>query len=177
MDNISLITKILDYFSKLKNFSVLMAVFLTSFVLYSLNLLSEDTLKNLKISNFLDDFSFILFLILVSTFFLILVQTIYYISMKVKEKNNMRHFKKNQSEILEDEDCLKVLEEMYSVHPESMTYASDNYCIKLLSQYHFITLASRHGYTNFTGKNKYRFILQPKTVKMMKKRSEAKKRQ
>ncbi|MFZ8101167.1 hypothetical protein HFD07_13200 [Staphylococcus arlettae] len=172
MDNISFVTKILDYFGKPKNFSVLIAVFLISFALYSLNLLSKEILINLKIANFLDDFSFIIFLILISTFFLILVQTIYYISMKVNEKNKMRHFKKNRNEIFEDEDCLKVLEEMYSVHPKSMNYSTDNYCIRILSQYHFIILASRSGYMDFSGKEIFSYILQPETVKMMKKRLE-----
>ncbi|MCC4221797.1 MULTISPECIES: super-infection exclusion protein B [Staphylococcaceae] len=172
MDNVSFITKILDYFAKPVNYSVLVSVFLISLVLYSLNLLPKEILINLKIANFLDDFSFIIFLILVSTFFLILVQSIYYISMKINKKIEMRRFKKKRNEIFEDKDCVKLLEEMYRVHPRSINYPTDNYCIKILSQYHFIVLASRSGYMDFSGKEIFPYILQPETVKMIKRRLE-----
>lgn len=168
MENVSLATKILDYISKPVNFSILVSVFLISFVLYSLNLLSKEMLVNLKIANFLDNFSFVIFLILVSTFFLILVQSIYYIGGKINEKIKMRRFKKNQNEIFEDEDCLQVLIEMYHAHPRSIDYPINNYCIKLLSQYHLIVLASSSGYMDFTGKQIFPYILQPETVKMIK---------
>lgn len=169
MENVSTVTKILDYLSKPINFSILISLFLISGVVYSLNFLSEDILRNLKIYDFLNNFSFIIFLILISTFFLISVQVVYYIGRKINKKIKVKRFKKLQNKVFEDEDCKEVLLQMYQQHPNSVECPADNYCIKLLSHYNLIVLASNVGYMGYNGEQIFPYVLQAETVKKLKK--------
>lgn len=169
MENVSTVTKILDYLSKPINFSILVSLFLISGVVYSLNFLSEDMLRKLKIYDFLNNFSFIIFLILISTIFLIFVQIVYYIGRKINNKIKVKRFKKLQNKVFEDEDCKKVLLHMYEEHPNSVDCPVDNYCIRLLSQHNLIVLASNMGHMGYNGEQIFPYILQTETVKKLKK--------
>lgn len=170
IENVSIVTKILDFLAKPRNFSVLVSIFLISLAMYSLNFLSEQILINLKINDFLNGFSFIIFLFLVGTFFLILVQVVYFFGGKIDSFLKNRRFKEVQKEVFEDEDCFKILKEMYEEHPNSVDYPIDHYCVRLLSQNKLIVLASRSGYMGYSGKQIFPYILQPETVKMLKKK-------
>lgn len=170
MENVSIITKILEYLSKPVNFSILVATFFISLVVYLLNFLPIEILERLKINEFLNNFSFILFLILISSFFVLLIQIIYFLGRKISANIKAKRFKKIQKEVLEDEHCLELLKEMYEKHPQSVDYPIDNYCVKVLSQYRLIILASRSGYMEFTGKQVFPYILQPETLKTLKQR-------
>jgi len=172
MENVSTITKILDYLSKPVNFSILVATFLISLVVYLLNFLPIEILETLKISNFLNNFSFVIFLILISSFFILLIQIVYFLGRIINKRVKVKRFKKLQKEVLEDEHCFGILKEMYKKHPQSVDYPIDNYCVKVLSQYGLIIMASRSGYMDFTGKQVFPYILQPETVKKLQKRFE-----
>lgn len=167
MENVSTVTKILEYLSKPINFSILISLFLISGVVYLLNFLSDEILIQLKIYDFLNNFSFIIFLILISTFFLILVQLVYYIGRKIDKKIKVKRFKKLQKKVFEDQDCKKVLLQMYQQHPNSVDCPVDNYCIKMLSQYNLIVLASNMGHMGYNGEQIFPYVLQAETVKKL----------
>src|SRR5699024_3149483 len=124
----------------------------------------------MKIEDFLESFSFYIFLIVVVTFFLLLVQGLYLAVEKIKEYRSNKRYKEHQEEIFEDEHCIKILEHMYEKHPESVMYPADNQCIKLLSQYNLILRPHTSGVITRTGSQRYYYVLQPETVKMIKQR-------
>src|SRR5699024_8721983 len=101
----------------------------------------------MKIEDFLESFSFYIFLIVVVTFFLLLVQGLYLGVEKIKEYRSNKRYKENQEEIFEIE-----------------------HCIKLLSQYKLILRPHTSGVITRTGSQRYYYVLQPETVKMIKQR-------
>lgn len=171
MENVPVLTKILDFIFKPMNFIIVIAIFLTSITVYLLNFLPEKILEIMKIEGFLEDFSFYIFLIVVITFFLLLVQGIYLAGKKIKEYVGNRRYKKHQKEVFQDEYCFKILEDMYEQHPQSMMFPEDNQCIKLLRQYNLIVRPHNTGIMTRMGSQRYHYVLQPETVKMIKQRN------
>ena len=81
------IGKILEFISKPINFTVLLATFLTTSLLTGMNFFNESVLEKIHINKFLQNYGFIIFILLIASFFLLIVQVGAHIIKKRKDKN------------------------------------------------------------------------------------------
>lgn len=164
----SITTKLIDLISKPINISLLVATFLTSFILFLLNFLPLSLLEKLKINNVLNNYNHIIFIILISSFFLLIVQLTAIIYKKNEERKSHKFFRKTQNSLLKDEEALKILCYLYETHPQARELPYLNQKVKLLNQYGLIVQAVSQWMT--TAHNPMMpYVLQPIAEEKLKK--------
>lgn len=113
------IAKILEFLSKPINFTILIAFFLTSLILTSMNFLPEAMLDKLHITWFLVNYSFVIFIILIASFFFLIVQIGTLVIKKRNDKKFGEYIRKNKDKLFEDEEASKVLKVLYDRHSQA----------------------------------------------------------
>lgn len=135
------IAKILDFLSKPINFTILIAFFLTSLILTLMNFLPKVMLDRLHITWFLINYSFVIFIILIASFFFLIVQIGALVIKKREDKKFGEYLKENKDKLFEDEEALKILKVLYDSHPYAYELPYLNQKVKLLQQFGLITPA------------------------------------
>lgn len=145
----NLIGKAIDTLSKPGNTTIVAALFLTSLLIFSLNFLPEKILTRMNILSFLNNYGYIVVIVLVLSCFILLIQGLTWNYNRLKDKKFHKYMKKQQDDLFNDSDAYKILEYMYESHPEPVKLPHNNQKVKLLRQYQLIILASNQSYLNW----------------------------
>ncbi|MCG1083381.1 super-infection exclusion protein B [Staphylococcus epidermidis] len=161
------IAKILDFLSKPINFTILIAFFLTSLILTLMNFLPKVMLDRLHITWFLINYSFVIFIILIASFFFLIVQIGTIVIKKREDKKFGEYLRENKDKLFEDEEALKILKVLYDRHPQACELPYLNQKVKLLKQFGLITPAINSWHVDpFNPRIPY--ILQPEAEERIK---------
>ncbi|MEI7414507.1 super-infection exclusion protein B [Staphylococcus hominis] len=161
------IGKILEFVSKPINFTVLLATFLTTLLLTGMNFFNESVLEKIHINKFLQNYGFIIFILLIASFFLLIVQVGANIIKKRKDKKFFKYFKENQDRLFNDEEALIILKKLYDNHPHAVQLPYLNQKVRLLQQFQLITPAVSSWETNAINPH-MPYMLQPEAEKRIK---------
>lgn len=142
------VSKLLDIMSKPINFSILIAIFLTSTLLFSINFLPASIIKQLQLENLLLKYNSIILVILISSFFLSIVQIISMLYKKFEDRKLQKYIKETHKNLFNDEDSLKILFYLYETHPHARELPYLNQKVRLLNQYGLIVPAMNQWHTN-----------------------------
>jgi len=163
----NVIAKILDFLSKPINFPILIAFFLTSLILTLMNFLPKGILDRLHITWFLINYSFVIFIVLIASFFFLIVQIGAIVIKKKKDKKFGEYLRKNKDKLFEDEEALKILKVLYDRHPQACELPCLNQKVKLLQQFGLITPAINNWRSNQFNPT-LPYILQPEAEERIK---------
>lgn len=165
--------KIIDFLSKPINMGVLIAVFLTSVVMFSLNFISEEILLRMKLLNFLDRYNYIIFIFLIASFFVLVIQIIIISFNVFVKKSKGRKIQKNlriqREKLFNDPYAREILMHLYKSHPQPADLPYLNQKVKLLEQFDLIirvnevTLISPFETNNIY----FAYVLQPIAEEMI----------
>ena len=161
------IGKILEFISKPINFTVLLATFLTTSLLTGMNFFNESVLEKIHINKFLQNYGFIIFILLIASFFLLIVQVGAHIIKKRKDKKFFEYFKENQDRLFNDEEALIILKKLYDNHPQAVQLSYLNQKVRLLQQFQLITPAVSSWETSAIDTH-MPYMLQPEAEKRIK---------
>ncbi|MGK0555225.1 super-infection exclusion protein B [Macrococcus capreoli] len=152
--------KILDIISKPINFSILIAIFLTSLLLFLSNFLSPDIILKLKIEEMQNKYNYIIAIVLIASFFLLIVQSTSMLYKKYEDNKAVTQYKKIQEELFKDSDALEILWYLYETHPQARELPYLNQKVKLLNQYGIIIPATSQWLTHAYSPS-MPYVLQP----------------
>lgn len=82
------------------------------------------------------------------------------ISKRKKDIAFNKFYSKQQDSLFQDEEALKILEELYAEHPQAVYLYMYNQKVKLLEQYGLITKATSQAIVNMNNPH-FPYILQP----------------
>lgn len=158
-----LTSKIIDILVNPINKFLVIATFLTSLLLFLFNFLPEDILNRTRMLDFFNQYTYILVIVMVFTFFLLIVQESAKWYKKREDKKFAEFFRNEQDKLFEDKDAKMFLNYLYESHPQSALLPKNNQKVKLLVQYQLIHQASSiqlvPGYE--TNNPSFPYILQP----------------
>lgn len=167
----NLISKIIDFISKPINTIIIAAIFLTSLIIFSLNFMPEEILKRVHLLDFLINYSYMVLIVMVTSFFLFIVQGIPVISEWLKRRKIKKVIEKNQNELFEDPDALRILVYLYGGHPNPVKLPRNNQKVKLLSHFGLIVAVNSREviewYEDLNNPN-VSYVLQPVAEKKLK---------
>lgn len=142
---------------------LVIAMFLTSLLLFLFNFLPEDILNRTHMLGFFNQYTYILVLVMVFTFFLLIVQESAKWHKKREDKKFAEFLQNEQDKLFEDENAKMFLNQLYECHPQSVPLPRNNQKVKLLLQYQLIHQASSIQLVTAYGANDpyFPYILQP----------------
>lgn len=152
--------KFVDILGKPINFNFLMASFLTSLFLLATNFLPASYLNKLHLEDFLDKYNYIVVIVFFVSFFLLVIHFTARRSKKKEDAKFNKYFSEQQDSLFQDDEALKILEELYSEHPQAVYLYMYNQKVKLLEQYGLIIKATNQAIVNMN-KPRFPYILQP----------------
>lgn len=152
--------KFIDILGKPINFNLLLASFFTSLLLLVTNFFPLEYLERLHLEKFLDNYNFIVLIVFFVSFFLLVINFNIRHTENKKDAEFEKIYSKHQDELFQDEEALKILDKLYSKHPEAVYLPLYNQKVKLLEQYGLITKASNQALVNMSNP-KFPYILQP----------------
>lgn len=152
--------KFVDILGKPINFNFLMASFLTSLFLLATNFLPASYLNKLHLEDFLDKYNYIVVIVLFVSFFLLVIHFTARRSKKKEDAKFNKYYSEQQDSLFQDDEALKILEELYSEHPQAVYLYMYNQKVKLLEQYGLIIKATNQAIVNMNNP-RFPYILQP----------------
>lgn len=119
---------------------------------------------------FLNEYNYIVFIVLVSSFFILIIQGVAGFLKRKKNKAFAYFYKEQQEELFNDHHAFQILEYMYEKHPEQVKLPIQNQKVKLLHQYGLIVLASKEVLAEWYHLDNphFPFVLQPVAEKKLK---------
>lgn len=166
----TLISKIIDVFLNPLNTFFVIGLFLTSLVFFSFNFFPEKILKRIKMTEFLNQYTYIVIIVMLLTFFLLVIQLGMAWYKKRENKKFGEFLQREQDKLFEDRDAKLFLNQLYENHPQSVPLPKNNQKVKLLLQYQLIHQASSIQLVTAYGANDpyFPYILQPGAEEKMK---------
>lgn len=152
--------KFIDVLGKPINFNIMLASFLTTFFLLATNFFPIKYLKRLHLEKFLDNYNYIVLIVFFVSFFLLVINISARIAKRKKDIAFNKFYSKQQDSLFQDDEALKILEYLYSKHPQAVYLYIYNQKVKLLEQYGLITKATNQAIVNMDYP-KFPYILQP----------------
>lgn len=152
--------KFVDILGKPINFNFLMASFLTSLFLLATNFLPASYLNKLHLEDFLDKYNYIVVIVFFVSFFLLVIHFTARRSKKKEDAKFNKYYSEQQDSLFQDDEALKILEELYSEHPQAVYLYMYNQKVKLLEQYGLIIKATNQAIVNMNNP-RFPYILQP----------------
>lgn len=152
--------KFVDILGKPINFNFLMASFLTSLFLLATNFLPTNYLNKLHLEDFLDKYNYIVVIVFFVSFFLLVIHFTARRSKKKEDAKFNKFYSEQQDSLFQDDEALKILEELYSEHPQAVYLYMYNQKVKLLEQYGLIIKATNQAIVNMNNP-RFPYILQP----------------
>lgn len=159
-----LVGKVIDFLSKPINISIVIAVFLTSLAITSLNLLSEEILVRLKVLTFLNEYGFIFVISLLGSFFFLIIQVVMLFFKRNEDKKRRKYLEEQQENLFNDPDAYKILKYLYSQHPENGRLPIQNQKVNLLSRFGLIVRISNQTHLEYyedMNNPMFPYVLQP----------------
>lgn len=152
--------KFVDVLGKPINFNFLMASFLTSLFLLATNFLPAKYLNKLHLEVFLDKYNYIVVIAFFISFFLLVI---HFTSKRSKKKEDAafnKYYSEQQDRMFQDDEALKILEQLYAEHPQAVYLYMYNQKVRLLEQFGLITKATNQAVVNMNNPH-FPYILQP----------------
>lgn len=164
------ISKIIENLLKPINFNVLVGFFLTCVLLFSFNFFPKKLLIRIRMWEFFNQYTYIIVIIMIVSFFLLVVQAFDKFREKRKDKKIAKYLKNEQDKLFNDPDAMYFLNLLYENHPNSVSLPIHNQKVKVLSQYKLIHQTSKKQVMTLYDMNnpKFPFVLQPYAEKKMK---------
>lgn len=131
----NLVSKILEFLMNPMNKIVVIATFLSSLLLFSFNFIPEKLLIRTHMLNFFNQYTFIIVIIMIFTFFLLIIQTIAGLYKSIGDRKIRKRIEKEQEKLFNDHDALIFLKLLYEHHPQSVNLPLYNQKVKLLEQF------------------------------------------
>jgi len=152
--------KVIDVLGKPINFNIMLASLLTSLFLLATNFLPIKYLKRLHLEKFLDNYNYIVLIVFFVSFFLLVIHISSRIAKRKKDIAFNKFYSKQQDSLFQDEEALKILEDLYAEHPRAVYLYMYNQKVKLLEQYGLIAKATSQAIVNMNNPH-FPYILQP----------------
>lgn len=168
---LSFFNKLLDFISKPINTTVVAALFLTSGFIFMFNFLPEQILIRMNLLDFLIDYNFVFFIVLVGSFFFLVIQLIARYFKRKKDKAVGEYIERERENLFNDEDAYEILAYLYSKHPNPVYLPIHNQKVLLLKQYELIQRVSSGVFVEGVEalqNPRFPFVLQPISERRLK---------
>lgn len=161
----------MDFISKPINTAVLIGLFLTSAFIFLFNFLPEEILIRMNLLKFLINYNFVVFIVLVGSFFFLVIQLITIALKRKEDKKIAKWIEQEQEKLFTDEYAYSILLYMYKYHPNPAQLPINNQKVKLLKQFELIQRTSNGVFVEGVEAlydPKFPFVLQPIAEKRLK---------